>query len=64
MKIITFETFGKSLTRLSRLLKVLSCPRLSRLANASFDDGLLTGLPLNLATMLILDVEISMLVLV
>ena len=35
MKIITFETFGKSLTRLSRLLKVLSCPRLSRLANTS-----------------------------
>ena len=34
-KIISFETFWKSLTRLSRLLKVLSWPRLSRLANAN-----------------------------
>ena len=33
-KIISFKTFWKSLTRLSRLLKVLSWPRLSRLANA------------------------------
>ena len=35
--IIFFETFLKSLVRLSRLLKVLSCPRLSRLANAISD---------------------------
>ena len=40
-KIISFETFWKSLTRLSRLLKVLSWPRLSRLANAS------TNLPIS-----------------
>ena len=34
-KIISFKTFWKSLTRLSRLLKVLSWTRLSRLANAN-----------------------------
>ena len=34
-QIIFCETFGKSLTRLSRLLKVSSRPRLSRLANAT-----------------------------
>ena len=32
-----FETFWKSLTRLSRLLKVSSRPRLSRLVNTSSD---------------------------
>ena len=34
-KILIYETFWKSLTRLSRLLKVSSRPRLSRLVNTS-----------------------------
>ena len=37
-----FETFWRSLTRLSRLLKVSSRPRLSRLVNTSYDLGSIT----------------------
>ena len=37
-KIMIYETFWKSLTRLSRLLKVSSRPRLSRLANTTQHD--------------------------